>query len=455
MESPFEKIFAKQIQGHSMQREDISKIQKNVTDFFKNSVSQIAKSVQFVKRRSKLDANLFVETLIAGCLADQTISLERLCKLIKERGVTITKQGLHQRFHSGTTELMKSVFNKSIAYFKTQENNPFALLKPFSCIQMIDSSGISLPSKLKEDYKGYGGSGSEAGLKIQVMYDYLQGEIKQLHITPGNKNDQSFAEHLKCVKEKGLYLQDLGYFKLKTFALIMEKQAYFISRYLYPTAIFDENGTPIDLLETLRASGNHYSKTVFLDRDKKNIKVRLIAMRLSDEDVEKRIRKLNRRAQKRGKQPTQVTLEFMQWSIYITNVEEHFLDDEQVYLLYSLRWQIELLFKLFKSEAGLAKISGRGVDRILCEIYAKMICIIMSLYFCSFNRWQGTSDISFQKGYKTFKLGALDFFRALKSAYRLFKYIEQLLSDLIQFALKDKSRKKRLLASQRLVAAIE
>ena len=135
-----------------MQGIDIPKICKNVTDFFKASVSSIDEKVLFSKRKSKIDANLFVETLMAGCLSDPTISLEGLCKLLKKRKVTITKQGLHQRFNDEATELMKALFNQSLIQFKTENINVFNLLNQFRGLHIIDSSGVSLPSLLKDIY---------------------------------------------------------------------------------------------------------------------------------------------------------------------------------------------------------------------------------------------------------------------------------------------------------------
>lgn len=437
-----------------MQGIDIPKICKNVTDFFKASVSDIDEKVLFSKRKSKIDANLFVETLMAGCLSDPTISLEGLCKLLKKRKVTITKQGLHQRFNDEATELMKALFNQSLIQFKTESINVFNLLNQFRGLHIIDSSGVSLPSLLKDIYKGHGGSGSDAALKIQVLYDYLHGQIQQMTITESCKNDQSFDEHLNEIKGKALYLQDLGYFKLKTFRSIIERRAYFISRYLNPTAIFNKHGMPIDLLQKLSETERFFAQEVWLDRGKKKIRVRLIATRLSDEEIEIRIRKLKRNAQKHGRTPKKETLEFAKWSIYITNVPKTILSDEQIYLVYSLRWQIELLFKLCKSEAGLDKVNGRSSNRILCEIYAKMMCVVMLLYFSSFHRWQNTTEISFLKGYKMLKLDASDFYRSLVSPYRLLKFITGFLTDLLEYALKDKHRKKRRLACQQLMDTV-
>lgn len=65
----------------------------------------------------------------------------------------------------------------------------------------------------------------------------------------------------------------------------------------------------------------------------------------------------------------------------MTNVSQTMLSIEQVALLYRVRWQIELVFKLWKSYCGLKHIQGRRPERVLYELYAKMIGIILTLFF--------------------------------------------------------------------------
>src|SRR3990167_6783747 len=179
-----------------MSGKNLSNICNSVICFFSKTVAKVDKAVKFAKRKSKLGAQLFTEALIAGCLSDPTISLERLCKLIKQKGVKISKQGLHQRFNYEATVLMQKLFTESLQQFKAENPNIIDLLKPFTSVKMIDSSGISLPSNLKDIYKGTGGKASESGLKIQVLFDYVQGQINEATITDGCKNDQGFNDHL-------------------------------------------------------------------------------------------------------------------------------------------------------------------------------------------------------------------------------------------------------------------
>lgn len=436
-----------------MQGQNLSNICNSVIQFFGATATDLGKAVKFVKRESKLTGAAFAESLIIGCLSHRDISLENMRQLLKKRDVKITTQGLHQRFNKEATALMKALFYEGIQQFKSEKSAVIDLLKTFSSVELLDSSGVSLPKELKDIYQGFGGAASEAGLKIQVLFDYLSGQISDAEITGARKNDQCFENHLNNIKKGALYLQDLGYFKVESFIRINNEGSYFVSRYLIKTAIFDENDNPIELLQALRKARDFFAKDVWLKRGKNKVAIRLVAHRLSDEDAEKRIRKIKNLAHKKGKTPKQETLELAKWSICITNIPQNTLEDEQVYLVYSLRWQIELFFKLCKTEAGIDKVSGKKLDRVLCEIYAKLICVCLLLHLCFPVRWEYNREVSFRKAYKQLRQCVLEFFNSLKSAYRLLKFLKVFLSDLKDFGLKDKHRKKNRATYQKLMDA--
>lgn len=433
-----------------MQARSVSKLCGTVMDFFGKTVARVDETVKFVKRKSKVGAQLFAEVLISGQLSDPIISLEKLCMLMKERGVQITRQGLDQRFNPEATLLMKHLLSSALKQFREEKEEVLDLLKRFSGVKMIDSSGIELPANLKELFRGYGGDASEAALKLQTMFDYTRGQIDEVVINDTRTSDQGFKEYWNWIEEGALYLQDLGYFAVEFFEQAQEKKAYFISRYLNPTTLLDEDGKPLNLLSELRNSGSLFEKRVRLGK-KGSVEVRLIAFRLPDEEAEKRIRKLKEKAQKKGRNPSQETLELNQWSIYITNVSENWLSADQVYLVYTLRWQIELFFKVCKGEAGIDKIRSKKTDRVMCEIYAKLICVVTLMYLCFPVRWCKTQELSLHKAYKAFRLRASDFFKALKSFYRFSLFLKAFLSDLNDFSLKDKCRRKGRLTHQKIM----
>lgn len=433
-----------------MQGFNLSKISRGIFNFFGKTVEKLDEEAKFVRRDSKLTAPLFVETLVLGCLSNPEITLEGMSQFLKERGVSITKQGLDQRFNSQATTLLENLLAASLKKFKTEKIPVIGLLKPFSAVKIQDSSGISLPESLKEFYMGFGGSSSEAGLKIQVMFDYFEGQIESITVTDGRKNDQSFNDYLSKIQEGALYLQDLGYFKLESLKAMQDAGSYFISRYLNQTLMQDRKGIKIDLLKLLKKSGKNISRNIRLGKNG-NIEVRLVGQRVPREVYLKRIKELNKKAKKNGCRIQPLTRELAKWSIFVTNIPKNILNDKQVYLVYSLRWQIELFFKLCKSEVGIDKISSKNPDRVRCEFFAKLISITMMLYICFPVRWSDAQEISFRKAYKLLRMYIFDFFKAFGSTYKMIKFLEKFIGGLKKIALKDKGRPKRLATHQKLM----
>lgn len=426
-----------------MQGKTISKIGNRIIQLFSREATTASKLVGFVKRKDqvKLTPQVFFKVLTLGCLSKTTISLEEMCNLFKQEGIKVSKQGLHQRFNSRATDFMKVLYEEALKRFKTEQLAVIDLLKPFSGVKILDSSTIPLPSGMKNIYRGCGGCGPEAALKLQVLLDYVKGHLDDITITDGRENDQSHKEHLEQTVQNALYLQDLGYFNMASFARLHTAGAYFISRHFNQTAIFDERGKRIDLAKFLRGSSPFCSKLVWIGK-KDKLPIRMIIQSLPKTEVEKRIQSIREKARTHGKTPKKETLEMAKWSICITNIPESMLRDEQVYLIYSLRWQIELFFKLCKQESGIGKIKSKKSERILCEIYARLICVMMLLYMSSPVRWHNKKELSFPKAFCCLRKYAIELLKALLSPYRLKQFLIKFLSNLQDFAMKDIKRKK-------------
>ncbi|MEI7557244.1 transposase [Candidatus Chlorohelix sp.] len=77
-----------------------------------------------------------------------------------------------------------------------------------------------------------------------------------------------------------------------------------------------------------------------------------------------------------------------EWLVYFTNLSGEKASLEEVVVLYRLRWQIELLFKLWKQAGGLEKWRSGKPYRILCEVYAKLIGVIVSHWLSLLSGWE-------------------------------------------------------------------
>lgn len=413
----------------------ISNIPQKIFHFFTQTAEVLAKESQFKQRHSKLTPTAFTKALIKSCLSQQ-FGLEIFRCALKEQNVIISKQALFERFNERTVKFMRSLATEGLKKFKTERLPHLSIFEQFTALNIIDSSTCSLNSALSPLFKGSGGSASGAAIKIQVMFDYLNGQIKDLALTSGCDNDQGFGAFLNSIQKGALYLMDLGYFKLSSFQKIINGEAFFVSRLLTGTSLLTLDGNTINLVKKLQNTSTMFSEQLLMGARTK-IPVRLVAQRLPTFIAEQRRRKLKDGHRRRGITPSQELLYLQEWSIYITNTNETQISNEAIHNTYAFRWQIELFFKLSKSLMRVDCIKTTKSYRVNIEIYGKFICMMLLLLLCAPVRYQQNKELSFYKACKILIDKASDFIRALHSLYRLKHFFTTFAEDLSLFAIKD------------------
>src|SRR5262249_12251415 len=153
---------------------------------------------------------------------------------------------------------------------------------------------------------------------------------------------------------------------------------YFISRLQSQTALYSLSapGQRLDLLAHLRQVQHDYGEIELRLGRLARLPVRLVYARLPQAVAQERRRKARRAAAKHGQQPSERSLALLDWSLFISNVPQQWLDTQHVALVYRVRWQIELLFKLWKSQALLECVGQCGPERFLCQLYARLLGLL-------------------------------------------------------------------------------
>lgn len=64
-------------------------------------------------------------------------------------------------------------------------------------------------------------------------------------------------------------------------------------------------------------------------------------------------------------------------NVYITNLSLEDVPTEHIHELYSLRWQIEILFKTWKSFLQIDKCKEIKRERLECHLYEQLISILL------------------------------------------------------------------------------
>ncbi len=354
----------------------IAQIHEAMQETLGKEAEKIAKETGFVQRKSKMNGGLFVQTMVYGVMGNPGISYTQLSQSAGMVGVVISPQGLEQRFTPEAAELMHRVLQQVVKQAVSGSPTQIALLQRFNGVYLRDSCVVSLPKELNKEWPGVGShQGKSAGLKLHVGINYNTGELQGPTVTNGRTHDQKSPYHEEIVPAGGLRIADLGFFDLDQFSKDQSEHVYFLSRYKVGTVVLDQQGQRIDLVKRLE-NVEQLDCSILLGQNRR-VPCRLLAHRVPQEVADQRRRKLHEYAVRKQAHLTQETLALAQWTLMITNVPQELLSLKEALILYKVRWQIELLFKLWKQYAKIDEWRSQNPYRILCELFAKLIAVLI------------------------------------------------------------------------------
>jgi len=381
-----------------------------------------AKQTGFLKRKGKLSPYDFLVLMSIGQLGMKHPSLTGMVAAIEAR---ISPVALHYRFSATAAAFLFKCLRFVLQQkFSRLGQIDTKLLRPFRRVLIADSSGWDVSEKLRAVLPGSGGAASAANCKLQAVYDYKHSELGFLDVTAGTVPDNRYTDHLPGMLQKGdLLLVDQGYFKLNTLAEIVAKRAFFLTRFLVRTVLKDTlTHAPIDLAKHLSVlQGNACEMDVLMGGGKiPEVACRLIALRVSEPVANERRRRLKKEAGKKGRTVSKRHLRMCDWTLLITNVPQRWLPLEMVRALYTVRWQIELLFKQLKSILRVHQSDTGKEQRLRCELYGKLIAavIIHRIHAAETNSlWNAKRrEVSMEKLYKRLQERAFTFLCMLVSS---------------------------------------
>lgn len=431
--------------------EKIDNLSNALNEFFNNTADEVAFATGFIKRRRKLKGSSFIKALVLGNLGNGNCSIEGFCQFLYEDSIEITKQGLDSRFTNLAVKFMERMFYESLSLFKNALQIDVEILKQFRSVKLLDSTYINLPPSLEDTYKGYGSCfqgrkrPTKAGLKLQFVFDYLNQLLERLDLREGKSSDQGYKDHLNDIFANDLFIADLGYFVPGSFKRIDESKAYFISRYKADTNLYDiQTSEKLDLIEELQYQ-DFLEKEVLLGKEIKQ-RVRIVCKKLPSQLAIARRRKANKLAKSHGYKSSQRNQKLLDWSIFITNIPQNQIDSEHISKIYKIRWQIELLFKLYKSHIQIEALKGKSKSsRILCELYAKLCIILIFHGIASCIKLEKNKEISLTKAIIELKNRARELFLALSTTIdNLQVFLKKLIFSWKKYSLKDRYRKTRI-----------
>jgi hypothetical protein len=360
---------------------EITLFKKQINEVYNPKViQQKAVDSKFYTRSSKFLPIQFFDILLYNAAQSGQCSLSQSSNEIFDSfGITISKQAYDERFDDTAVAFVKSIFEEQLQKQIAGIVHP-NFLKKFTRVRIKDGTRFDLPKRLKDHFKGFGGkNASEAGVCIQFEFDLKTGSILEIELTDANKPDnKDVSIKAENIKKGELVIRDLGYFMLDAVEKIIKKEAYIISRLNAKAKVYEPNGEEISFEKVYQwMSENkitHFEKSVLIGQ-KCKIPIRLILNIVPEDEYKKRMRKIESYNKKKGHQTTLDYKSRARFNLFITNIESEDLPSEEVYTLYKLRWQIELIFKIWKSIYGIDKVQPMKYQRFICTLYAKLLLL--------------------------------------------------------------------------------
>jgi hypothetical protein len=364
-----------------------------------------------VQRQRVFDGALLVQTVVLGFWARPRATLHELTQVAAQLGARVSPQGIDQRFDASLVACLEQVLGTISTQVGTRENGVSALLERFNGVYVLDTTTISLPAALAAEFPGCGGGhgGGEAAIKLAVLLELGSGTLAGLERRAGREQDRAVDLQDACLPVGSLRLSDLGFFTLDVFRRLGTQGGFWLSRLRMGTVLQTPDGTRISALgvwlarQELDGAVDAWVQVGVRER----LPARLLAVRVPQAVADQRRRELRAAARKKGQAPSPAALALAGWTLAVTNVPADQLSVDEALVLLRARWQIELLFKSWKSQSQLDTCASAKVPRLLAELYAKLIASTLQHWILGAVGFRGT-DQSLVKAVQTIQFhGAL------------------------------------------------
>jgi hypothetical protein len=369
----------------------VAQVADVLTQIFGAEADRLARETGCIQRQRRFSGSSLAQTLVFAWLHHPETTLEKLASAAASCQVVVTDSAIEKRFTKELADFLHALLHLATAQVVQVTPVEVALFKQFRAVVLEDSSTITLPDALAPVWRGCGGNQSHtaSAVKLHVRLDLLRGGIQGPLLTESRVSDNHSPLRWDSVPKGGMLVTDLGYFCLRRFGQMDRAGRFFLSRLKGYVRLYWRDGRPLELDERVLPQGvNEVAEYEVLVDAGERLPVRLIAVRVPAEVAEQRREDLREDARRRGQGISDAQLRLADWTLVITNVPLSMLDRSQVLIVLRARWQIELLFRLWKKVAQIDESRSQNPWRILCELYAKLLAVLVEHWIMLQGCWQ-------------------------------------------------------------------
>lgn len=368
----------------------ITKVGVALQQLFGQTAAAAAASSGVIVRKRKFTGLSLARTFVLGFLRHPDASDEELAQMAVQCGAAVTPQAIEQRHTPRLVKFLQELFCGATKVVVGSDQALAPILERFANVTVLDSSTITLPDSMQEEFAGCGGSygGGAAALKLQTEWDLRSGAVTHVEIEPGRSPDGATSRQDARRGRGSLRITDLGYFNLGVFAAMTQEGEYFLSRLQFGTRVRLPEGDAVALLPWLaQQAGPFVDQPIVLGQEQR-LACRLIAWRVPEEQANRRRHKLRRESlSKYGKEPSAERLAWCDWTILVTNVPLELMTPEEAVILYRARWQVELLFKRWKGQDLVAVLRGSTAVRQMVGVWSRLLAALVQHWLVLASAW--------------------------------------------------------------------
>lgn len=227
-------------------------------------------------------------------------------------------------------------------------------------IRLVDSTSLSVPGSTGTDCRIHACYVPGHGFAGVDITDATGGEsVERAEVSPMD-----------------ICVMDQGYCRAAELHHVHARGAYSLVRvYLRNIRLLDVDGNKLDIKHILdRADAGDSCTTVYVPcKGREPLKARIIVRRLPEDKAKASRKKLRRKASRNCMKVTELGLRLAGYFVVLTTVPSDCLCDEDVLELYRLRWQVELLFKRWKSLLSLDRLEAKDPALVRTFCLSKLI----------------------------------------------------------------------------------
>jgi len=328
-------------------------------------IRDLARTLQVVKRRRKIDVVALVAALTLGFGASRQRTLALLRRAYeRSTGQTLAASAFYARLSSRLALLLKTLVEEAMTQLQTTVPALRHSLARFGQVLVADGSLLRLHDGLARQFPSVWSHYMKASAKLHVVINVAGRSAQSVQLTRGSRQDVRIIKVGKWLRGK-LLIFDLAYQKTLLFRRIQQHGGFFLIR-------------KKDNLDPLVVGG----PKKFLGRHLSEITAKLTGQAIDLQVVV--LWRFDRGPNKSVRHPFTVRLvgnwdaTEKRYRFYLTNAPAEMLVAEHVGAVYAARWEVELFFRELKLQYRIEHLPTRKRPVAECLIYAALLTSLVS-----------------------------------------------------------------------------